>query len=84
MSLVYRERDCIIAHGGSRFLTERLYDMSDPYQIPICNDCGQMPNTYSNCHLCKNNNISKVKMPYAAKLLKQDLEAMGIQMNITT
>ena len=78
------ERDCIIAHGGSRFLVERLYDMSDPYVVPICDHCGQMVNSQTECTICNNNEISKVKLPYAAKLLKQDLEAMGIRMTINT
>lgn len=78
------ERDAIIAHGASAFLVERLYDMSDPYQIPICVQCGQMTNTQTECHLCNNNNVTNTKIPYAAKTLKQDLEAMCIKMTIKT
>ena len=78
------ERDCIIAHGASAFLVERLYDMSDPYQIPICDQCGQMTNTQNECHLCSNNDVTNTKIPYAAKTLKQDLEAMCIKMTIRT
>lgn len=78
------ERDCIISHGGSRFLTERLYDMSDPSMIPVCKHCGQITNTHTECSSCNDNEIVKVKIPYAAKLLVQDLEAMSVNMTIKT
>lgn len=34
------ERDCIISHGTSKFLKERLMDISDKYIIYICKNCG--------------------------------------------
>jgi len=34
------ERDCQISHGASRFLKERMYDVSDKYTMIVCGDCG--------------------------------------------
>lgn len=73
------ERDCMISHGCSRFLRERLFDQSDPYYVDICDDCGFMATSSKQCKKCNNEKISKVNLPYAAKLLFQELNAMGIK-----
>jgi DNA-directed RNA polymerase II subunit RPB2 len=73
------ERDAIIVHGTSRFLKERLFDMSDPYTAVICNKCGLMTNSQTECKGCKDDKVSRVNIPYAAKLLFQELNAMGIK-----
>jgi DNA-directed RNA polymerase II subunit RPB2 len=76
------ERDCIIGHGTARFLKERLYDQSDPYQIIVCNQCGMVATTQNKCRGCDTDDVSKVNMPYASKLLFQELNAMMIKTTI--
>ena len=78
------ERDCMIAHGTLQFLKERTLDVSDNYRIFICNECGLTAvfNEYENICKCKkcNNyiNMSEIRLPYACKLLIQELESMSI------
>jgi len=76
------ERDCMIAHGASRFLKERLFDCSDPYQIIVCDNCGMITASQEECISCRKDKVTKCNMPYAAKLLCQELMAMGIKVVI--
>lgn len=76
------ERDCLVAHGVSAFLKERLFDMSDPYQIDVCPKCGQLVNKKNECENCNNDVSVSVNIPYAAKLLFQELMAMSIKIQI--
>ena len=73
--------NCMIAHGTSRFLKERLCDQSDPYQVWICNACGNFA-TIHQCKSCKSNEVVKVNMPYVSKLVTQELNAMMIKCKI--
>lgn len=84
------ERDCMISHGASRFTKGRLYDASDKFQVYVCNKCGQIC-SYNNkykihlCNTCENrSDFSFVKIPYAAKLLFQELMTMNISPRLIT
>ncbi|SCV05747.1 LANO_0H14290g1_1 [Lachancea nothofagi CBS 11611] len=72
------ERDCVIAYGASQLLLERLMISSDAFEVDVCNQCGLMG--YSGwCTTCKSaEHIIKMTIPYAAKLLFQELLSMNI------
>ena len=72
----------MIGHGVSRFLKERLFDQSDPYQVIICDKCGTFASSPSECMGCKTDSVTKVNLPYAAKLLLQEIMAMSIKVSI--
>ena len=83
------ERDAIVAHGASTFLKERMLDVSDNFRVFICRQCGLLctanpeKNIYK-CTTCKNNaDITQVRIPYAMKLLIQELMTMGVSPRIT-
>lgn len=76
--------NCMIAHGASSMLKERLFDVSDAYQIIICNKCGQITSSKKECVSCNTDKISMCNFPYAAKLLVQEIQAMNIKVEIKT
>ncbi|KAL3417661.1 DNA-directed RNA polymerase iii polypeptide [Phlyctema vagabunda] len=72
------ERDCLIAYGASQLLLERLMLSSDAHDVDICETCGLMG--YQGwCQTCKSTRgVTKMTMPYAAKLLVQELLSMNV------
>lgn len=72
------ERDCLIAYGTSQLLLERLMLSSDKHEIDVCEKCGFMG--YSNwCQRCRSSRgVVKMTIPYAAKLLIQELLSMNV------
>jgi len=84
------ERDAMISHGASRFTRGRMYDASDKYQVHSCNKCGMIA-TYNDemhihiCRTCENRvDFSYVEIPYACKLLFQELLTMNIAPRLMT
>ena len=83
------ERDCIISHGASAFLKERLMDQSDAYTVHVCSQCKMSAiHDFSNgediCKVCKQSDtVVQVKIPYACKLLFQELLSQGIVPKMT-
>jgi DNA-directed RNA polymerase II subunit RPB2 len=78
------ERDCMISHGASRFTKGRIYDASDAFSVFVCNKCGMIA-SFNNkehihyCNTCSNRNDFKyVELPYACKLLFQELITMNV------
>ena len=84
------ERDCMIAHGSSSFLKERLFEVSDKFNCFVCESCGltAVANPRTNMYECKRCNnysdVSKVSLPYSCKLLFQELQTMSLAPRIIT
>ncbi|KAJ3742965.1 hypothetical protein DFH05DRAFT_1498772 [Lentinula detonsa] len=72
------ERDCLIGYGATQLLLERLMISSDKFEVNACQDCGLMG--YNGwCTYCKSSKkVAQLTIPYAAKLLFQELMAMNV------
>jgi DNA-directed RNA polymerase II subunit RPB2 len=84
------ERDAVLCGGLSEFTKERFMECSDSFPCWICRECGLLAvaNPKSNiwiCNGCNNTtNFAQIHMPYASKLLLQELESMCITSRIIT
>jgi DNA-directed RNA polymerase II subunit RPB2 len=84
------EKDAMVSHGAARFTRGRMYDASDKYSVHICKKCGLIA-SYNNeihihhCRTCDNRvDFAYVEIPYACKLLFQELNTMNIVPRIMT
>lgn len=84
------ERDCVVAHGITEFTKERFMECSDLFRCWSCQDCGLIAVVNPkegiwNCKGCGNSTkFSAIEIPYAYKLLLQELETMCISSRIIT
>jgi DNA-directed RNA polymerase II subunit RPB2 len=84
------ERDCMVSHGAARFTRGRMYDSSDKYSVHTCKKCGMIASYNDKMHIhhcrtCDNRtDFAYVEIPYACKLLFQELNTMNIAPRIMT
>ena len=94
------ERDVLCSHGMTKFTKERLFDVSDKYSVHVCKKCGMIAcfndgdknRAYTNndfsIHLCKTcgnkTDFALVEMPYANKLLFQELQTINVVPRVIT
>jgi DNA-directed RNA polymerase II subunit RPB2 len=93
------ERDALLAHGCGNFMKEKFVDTSDAFCIQICDQCGLFAERMIRkdskyypteddifwCRSCNNkSSISKIIVPYAFKLMLQELMSMNIAPRIKT
>ena len=74
--------NCMIGHGTSKFLQERLFEQSDNYSVTICEKCGNFATNENECQACETDNVVDIKLPYVSKLVLQELNAMLIKTKI--
>ena len=84
------ERDGMISHGAARFTRGRMYDASDKYQVFVCKKCGLIASYNDQLHIhhcrtCDNRvDFAYVEIPYACKLLFQELITMNVVPRVIT
>ena len=83
------ERDVLLAHGLSQFAKECMMEKSDTYIWAACRHCGVLAKYaprkgIQECMSCQSTDLAVINTPYAFKLLVQELEAIGVQMRIST
>lgn len=84
------EKECVAAHGIAEFTKERFMECSDLFRCWSCQDCGLIAVVNPKegvwgCRGCGNTtNFSAIEIPYAYKLLLQELETMCISSRIIT
>jgi DNA-directed RNA polymerase beta subunit len=84
------ERDCMVSHGAARFTRGRMYDASDKYQVYVCKKCGLIASYNDQLHIhhcrtCDNRvDFAYLEIPYACKLLFQELTTMNVVPRIMT
>ncbi|HUC38542.1 MAG TPA: hypothetical protein VL944_00230 [Candidatus Acidoferrum sp.] len=77
------ERDALVGHGASLSLKERMLDQSDKAEIWICKNDGDVGyydyiKNVPVCPLDKGNNLERVEISYAFKLLLDEIKSMHI------
>jgi DNA-directed RNA polymerase subunit B len=82
------ERDSLVGHGASMLVRDRLLEASDSYILYVCRLCGHISwyNRRKGVYECPihgaEGDIKPVKVPYAFKLLLQELMSMAIKPEI--
>jgi len=82
--------NCVIGHGMSEFTKERLMECSDAFLCYSCRECGLIAIANEKegiwaCRGCSNTtNFAHIQIPYASKLLMQELETMCIGSRLIT
>ena len=84
------EVECNWGHGTMHFLKERFMECSDNYRMFVCKNCGNTANVNPNtniyiCNECTNKtNFGEIRIPFACKLLFQEIQSMGISTKFLT
>jgi DNA-directed RNA polymerase II subunit RPB2 len=84
------EKDAMVSHGAARFTRGRMYDASDKYSVYVCKKCGIIASYNDKMHIhhcrtCDNRvDFAYVEIPYACKLLFQELNTMNIMPRLIT
>ena len=86
------ERDCMLAHGASAVILDRLFKQSDEFSCVVCRTCGLIGEHIEDsvsvavqsrlfCRACRlegPEHLAHVSLPYSMKLLAQECGGLNI------
>ncbi|MEM2768888.1 MAG: hypothetical protein QXQ15_00315, partial [Candidatus Anstonellales archaeon] len=77
------ERDTLLGYGAAATVIDRLLENSDKHVEHVCLDCGSFayydePSEEYVCPVCGSNNVGHIEIPYAFKLLLNEIISMHI------
>ena len=75
------EKDVLISYGASNLILDRLMLSSDKFSCYFCEECGMIKHS-DYCKQCDTNKVYQIDLPYACKLLFQELMSMNIKPKI--
>jgi DNA-directed RNA polymerase beta subunit len=81
------EQNAIMAHGMSGFLKESFVERSDGYNIKISDESGAPTGRWDHKNVWRTDpecprDVHDLKIPFAFKLLQQEMQAIGIDSKI--
>ena len=82
------ERDCLIAHGASMVIKDRLLDESDGIDLYVCSQSGHIAwydpkrRTYVSPIHGDGAEVYKISTSYAFKLLLDEMKSLGVAMRL--
>ncbi len=85
--------NCLLGQGAPWFAKDRLMEQSDETRVWFCRICGLQALVTAGdpkrrfpprreCRVCESNQVVLVKMPYATKLLMQELAGMNVVIRV--
>jgi DNA-directed RNA polymerase II subunit RPB2 len=84
------ERDCMLSHGATQFLKERLFNCSDKFYVWVDKETGMISpvnpkkQIYKSLYSNNTTKFCKINIPYSSKLLLHELMSMHILPRIET
>ncbi len=76
------ECDALLSHGMSQFVKEIFWDKSDSYEMAIDENSGQIVAHNPDRNITHNGKVRTIRIPYAFKLLLQEIRSMGVSCKI--
>ena len=82
------ERDGILSQGAMAFTKDRMMENSDKFTLWVCELCGIPARVTKKgdkeCRVCQTKRVGKIIIPYAMKLLSQELAGLGVLTRFVT